>query len=210
MKELSLKNRYFLVPYFLFLLVLGCLLFLETKTNIHLYINSYHHPIFDFFFKYITFLGDGVFTISICVILLFINRIYSLFIIVPYLLSSTIVQIIKNFVLPEAMRPVKFFEGVQELYKVPGVENYFFNSFPSGHSTSIFSTCLTIAMLTSNNIIKSLLFCAAILVGFSRVYISQHFLGDVYAGSLIGTIISFFSFYLLTKFIKNKTPNPTI
>jgi len=43
----------------------------------------------------------------------------------------------------------------------------------------------------------------ALLVGYSRMYISQHFLSDVLAGSMLGALSAFFGQTLL-KFIRQK------
>jgi membrane-associated phospholipid phosphatase len=41
-------------------------------------------------------------------------------------------------------------------------------------------------MITKDNRLKVLCLPAATAVAFSRVYLSQHFLMDIYAGSIIG------------------------
>lgn len=37
------------------------------KTKLHLTINSYHHPFADYFFKYITHLGDGLIFVPVII-----------------------------------------------------------------------------------------------------------------------------------------------
>ncbi len=53
MKQLILKNKFFLFPYAI--VVLGCviLLFLFTKPELHIMLNKANTPFFDIFFKYI-------------------------------------------------------------------------------------------------------------------------------------------------------------
>ncbi|NJK86360.1 MAG: phosphatase PAP2 family protein [Bacteroidales bacterium] len=63
-------------------------------------------------------------------------------------------------------------------------------SFPSGHATSAFALFFCLAVLVHQNSMKLLFFMSALLISFSRVYLSQHFLLDVYVGSFIGLIIS--------------------
>ena len=43
------------------------------------------------------------------------------------------------------------------------------------------------------------LFCLALLVAFSRVYLSQHFLNDIYAGSLLGTASALLAWLILSR-----------
>ena len=99
-------------------------------------------------------------------------------------------------------RPKKFFEGIHDLYFVPGVDNYLYNSFPSGHSTCAFALYFALSLILDNKIIKSICFTIALLVAYSRVYLSQHFFEDVYAGSLIGVVTTIIIFYLLGKINK--------
>jgi membrane-associated phospholipid phosphatase len=61
-------------------------------------------------------------------------------------------------------------------------------SFPSGHATSAFAIFLAVALISGNRYVKVLCFIFACLVAFSRVYLSQHFLIDIIAGSMIGCI----------------------
>ena len=51
-----------------------------------------------------------------------------------------------------------------------------------------------------------LFFILVILVSFSRVYLSQHFLADIFAGSIIGVITSILTYYFLFILWKDKFP----
>jgi membrane-associated phospholipid phosphatase len=63
------------------------------------------------------------------------------------------------------------------------------NSFPSGHSTTCFAIFTSLALFFwKNQKLQFVLSICAILFSLTRVYLSQHFLEDVIAGSLIGTI----------------------
>jgi membrane-associated phospholipid phosphatase len=77
------------------------------------------------------------------------------------------------------------------------------NSFPSGHTACAFAIWITIAIGSSNRAIQGLCIFIAAMVGWSRIYLGQHFLEDVLAGSIIGiaTAIAshFFSNWLLKK-----------
>ena len=43
----------------------------------------------------------------------------------------------------------------------------------------------------------------AILVGYSRIYLSQHFFEDVYAGSIIGVVITIIVYFSINKINKS-------
>ncbi len=161
--------------------------------------NSYHHPLFDVFNTYTTYLGDG-FTAALLIIMMLGVK-YRFFIIVGLanVLAAIIAQVLKRFVFDEVVRPKKFFEGLQELYFVPGIENHLYNSFPSGHTTCAFALYFSCALIVRKNYFKLIFFVLALLTAYSRIYLSQHFFEDVYAGSIIGVVTSFFVFYFVQK-----------
>lgn len=185
-KTLIRANLYLIVPYFIFLLAGAVILAANSKADIHLEFNSFHNSFCDFFFYYITFLGDGVAALMAGIILLAVRYRWALILGLSNIVSAVITQTLKHTVFSGVVRPKKFFEGIHDLYFVPHVENYLYNSFPSGHSTCAFALYFSVGLITRNKILKLVCSVLAILVGYSRIYLSQHFLEDVYAGSLIG------------------------
>jgi membrane-associated phospholipid phosphatase len=202
-KAILKSNLSFLFPYFIFLLLGAALIIANSKADTHLEFNSYHNSFFDVFFLYATNLGDGVTAVLVIVILLVVKFRYAVIVGLANLISAGITQTLKHTVFSDVVRPKKFFEGIHDLYFVPGVDNYLYNSFPSGHSTCAFSLYFSLALIVENKTCKFLLFILAFIVGYSRIYLSQHFLQDVYAGSLIGVTTSFIVFYLIQKSQKN-------
>jgi membrane-associated phospholipid phosphatase len=71
---------------------------------------------------------------------------------------------------------------------VEGVKVNAFDSFPSGHTTSAFVLAFIVILLLKNPYMKALVFIMAVLIGFSRVYLLQHFLIDIYIGSVFGIL----------------------
>jgi len=138
-------------------------------------------------------------TVLVVIILLVVNYRYSLLVAVSNILASEFTQLLKHTVFEDALRPKKFFEGVHDLYFVPGVENYSYHSFPSGHSTSAFALYFALTLIVEDKFMKGVFFTIALLVGYSRVYLSQHFFGDIYAGSLIGVIITLITYWAIQK-----------
>lgn len=172
---------------------------MTDKSQLHLYINSYHHDLSNTLFYYLTFLGEGWTALIIAVILLFVRYRYAVIVILSYALSSVIVQYLKHFVYSDHDRPVIFFKNNPDLYLVPGVDNNIYNSFPSGHSTTAFAIYLCLALFIPNKWSKLCLFMLALLVGWSRVYLSQHFFEDIYAGSFIGVASAILIFMMFTR-----------
>jgi membrane-associated phospholipid phosphatase len=182
------NNAYFLLPYLIILLALIPILFLYSKPEIHLWINQYNSPFCDGLFKYLTFLGDGVFVIVPAIILLFYSLRHFVLLAMAYLSTGLITQVLKRLVFDDIMRPSKYFNDPASLHLIDGVKMLSSKSFPSGHSTSAFAFFLCLALISGNRYIKLLCFAIACLVAFSRVYLSQHFLIDIIAGSMIGTL----------------------
>jgi membrane-associated phospholipid phosphatase len=87
------------------------------------------------------------------------------------------------------------------------------NSFPSGHTSTAFTLALLLAFLSKKNFWVYFFPLIAFFVGYSRVYLAQHFVTDVFAGMLIGIVSSFLSlmvyeWYRKTKQNKPETPLP--
>ena len=95
-------------------------------------------------------------------------------------------------------RPVEYF-GEENLHLIKGVKMAHWHSFPSGHAITVF--IISVLLITSIKNKKQQLFIAfcALLAGYSRVYLSQHFLIDILAGALIGTILAWLVNQIMTK-----------
>ncbi len=189
---ISIRRDPFFLGTALFWLVAAVIVAVFTKAEIHLYLNQFHTPFFDWVFRNITWLGDGIIVVSLALILAFVKVRYGLFVLTTYLTSGIFVQLMKRVFFSHVKRPRGFFEGVAELYFVPGVDVHTTKSFPSGHTTTAFAFFACLALLIPNRYVKFTMFVLALLTGYSRVYISQHFLVDVFVGSMIGTLTTYF------------------
>jgi membrane-associated phospholipid phosphatase len=180
------NNTFFLIPYMTVLLILVPVLLQYSKPDIHLWINRYHSGFFDWFFSVITFLGDGLFIIIPAIILLLFSLRHFTYLLVAYFSTGLFTQLLKRVFFGDVARPSRYFADIAPLHLVDGVKMLGGRSFPSGHATSAFALFLCIACITDNRYIKLTCFVMACLVAFSRVYLSQHFLIDIYFGSIIG------------------------
>jgi len=73
-------------------------------------------------------------------------------------------------------------------YTGPSSKSYK-SSFPSGHVTVTFSLASVIAEQYDNIFVNTLVYGAASGVGFQRIYDDEHWLSDVFAGAMLGTLI---------------------
>jgi membrane-associated phospholipid phosphatase len=184
-----LRNSiFFLLPYSIVLVISIAVLLQYSKADIHLFLNQFHSDFFDLFFCNITFLGDGLFIIPIAVLLLFHSLRSTVYLVTAYLSTGLVAQLLKRFIFEDCARPVKYFHDQAALHLVNGVQMLSGHSFPSGHATSAFTLFLGLSLISRNKFIQIACFLLACIVAYSRVYLSQHFLADIVAGSLIGTL----------------------
>ncbi len=173
------------------------------KADIHIFINEQHHPAADFAFKYITHLGDGFFAAILILFFLFVKFRYSLMQLTAAVLAGIGAQVMKRVFFPGVARPARYFENSYDLYFVEGVEIHKNFSFPSGHTATAFALFFCLIFTTQNRSLQFLYLLLAFLVGFSRMYLSLHFLPDVIAGSLIGVIAATISVILFNYWQRN-------
>lgn len=182
------------------MLLAGITLLTSDKTTIHLGINEMHSPFADVFFKYWTYVGDGVFVAvaGILIAVLLFPRYKWLpfwFGATTLILSGAAAQLLKRLVFADALRPSAFLSE-HSLYFVEGVQIHASHSFPSGHTTAAFAFFgFASLFIGRSRVWLQILFgLSAGLVGYSRMYLSQHFLEDVFAGMILGSLV----FVLLT------------
>lgn len=188
--------------------IVGYWLLHDDKVSIHKTINAFvGNQWIDEFFKYITHVGDGIFAVILVLILAYYNFRNSIFVLLSYIVASLVATVFKRIIYPDIFRPdftFKFFVG-EKLNLIDGIEMLSSNSFPSGHSTTAFAVFVALAFLVKSNTSKVLFLVTACVVAFSRTYISQHWLIDVYVASVIGTLSALLSYYIV--FIKSNSDN---
>lgn len=169
-----------------------------SKAESFLLLNPYHSPALDVFFKYYSWLAEWpVFLIGLLPIA-FKRWRWTLYYAICEICGVIVVQSIKfrHFTL----RPWNYFPQYTDIQLplVEGVRLQTDASFPSGHTSTffIFFTCCALLLTykvklssASRALIQISLLLLALVGGYSRIYLSQHFLLDVWFGSLVGTVI---------------------
>jgi len=82
--------------------------------------------------------------------------------------------------------------GLSETWFGP-MFSHAYQSFPSGHTTDLFTSALFVGLLTRMPWIAISAFLLASLVAFSRIALAKHYLSDALAGMLIATVFTFLS-----------------
>src|SRR5258708_5034479 len=202
LKAIIAGNRLYFAFWGLFFIVGLILLLTVGKAASFVDLNPYHQTTLDSIFIWVTFGGDGLFSVIVIVIFLFMRRWSAATqVTAAFLFSALISQLLKNaFSMP---RPMQFFAPGTYPYFIKNVTHLGFASFPSGHTTSIFALATMLALFTSSQRNKLLCLFMGVLVGYSRIYLGQHFLGDVLMGSCIGMIVAVLVHWLFVEKLKS-------
>jgi membrane-associated phospholipid phosphatase len=184
------QTKGFTVPFFILTGALSVLLLFYTKVEIELWINSCNSKALDYFFKYFTHLGDGLTAALISIGILIFNVRKGTILLLSYLLSGAIIQVLKIHVFNDVLRPIGVIELTPAIHLVEGVKLWGIQSFPSGHSGTAFGLLYCFAAFTDNRKLQVVAFVTAVLLAYSRLYLFQHFLPDVVAGAVLGTFTS--------------------
>lgn len=169
-------------------MVAGAALLWYEKLEIHTRLNGIHPKWADPFFVAITYLGDGLTVVAIVVMLLLIHSYRAgLFVGLSAALSGLLIQFLKRVPFSHMKRPAYYLDEMPDLHIPEGVELAHQFSFPSGHATTAFAAYVALAFIIKSQRFALIFGVLALLVAYSRVWISMHFLEDVLAGSFIGS-----------------------
>ncbi|MBN8576585.1 MAG: phosphatase PAP2 family protein [Cytophagales bacterium] len=166
------------------------------------WINSRHHGLLDYFFSAITLLGDGIWILPALAIVLFIRFEYAIQFMLSGVLCGALVSLGKRVLFAGAGRPITLLDH-SLLHFVEGVKVHSHHSFPSGHTATAFVVAVGLAIYLKNKHATIVLLLLACLVGYSRMYLLQHFLVDVVGGAAIG-VISVYTVYAIKPFHSKK------
>lgn len=199
MVDNRLNSRFSVSVIFGFLLSLLLVVHI-FKLSAFILLNHYHSPGMDLFFTYFTYMGDGLFCCAI-IIALWIsgNRMLSLKMLYGFIISSLLVQILKNLI--HAPRPMEILSSHVYNYFIIGITHIGHCSFPSGHTTTTFTIAAIFAFNSSNRFLKTFVFALALGVAYSRIYLAQHFVEDVLAGIILGLLDAKLAEYVYTYFL---------
>lgn len=165
------------------------LLFINTSEVI-IWFSTHRTSFWDTAFQYITKGGEEYGFYMFALAMLFYRYRYAILsglsgvfvLIVTYLMKI-------SFAHP---RPRTYFDlhGLWNQYKaIDGVYMVGGNmSFPSGHTAAAFCLMTMICLVIKKKWIQFFAIHIALLVGFSRIYLGQHFYKDVVLGSFVGVV----------------------
>ena len=190
------------------LAVWAALIWSNGNVPLFLKINGNGLIFLDALMPVLTHVGDGLFYIAVALLFfLFKKWRKGLFILFTYAVSGLIAQLLKRNVFPTSLRPRAYFEQTGEaIRQIEGVELFSYNSFPSGHSTSVFALALALVIIYHRPSAQFLLIVFAIIASFTRVYIAQHFPSDIWAGAVLGTFCTLLVYLFFPLYQHDKNP----
>ena len=194
------RNASFLTGTCLLLCLIGYVLLNYDKAAVHLWLNGYHTPFLDFFFRYYTVVGEWIPYIFVF-LLLFYKAGWATYLLGCVAVSGLLAQPLKYAF--DTDRPYKWFADRLPDVQLPfvdGVELSRYYSFPSGHTTTFFALFLCLSIVLTDctasrsnrhtslktTAISLVCFLLAVLGAYSRIYLSQHFLEDLFGGMILG------------------------
>lgn len=191
------KNKIYFTGLIIVLLLSAVFLIFNGKTAAFISLNSYHPFLLNVFFINYTFIGDGIFALCLIAAMFFYykRKHQALAMLYSFIISAVIVQVIKNLLNAGELK--LFFEAGQYLNFTGGVSLANTTSFPSGHTVSAFAIGTVMVLMMKNKSWQLFILIAAILVGYSRMYLAKHFLIDIIIGSLTGSLSGIVSVYLI-------------
>lgn len=191
------NHRSYLTGFGVFALVALALILLLEKKDSFKQLNGIHNFALDVFFVNYTFLGDGVFAFALVLFCWWKGkRQLAWQLLVAFLISGIAAQVIKNLI--DAPRPRLYFEASQYRYFIDGITMANNHSFPSGHTATAFALATVLAFHFNKKNWSLWLLAGAILVAYSRLYLAQHFLIDVWVGAWLGLLGGLLAFVFLS------------
>jgi membrane-associated phospholipid phosphatase len=182
--------------------LVAAFLLMYGKERSFLLINHSYNPVFDYLFQYLTYLGDGIIWVPLFVYTIVYKREFLVAIIAALVICTVFTHFLKRVVFPEELRPIGVLTD-----RVRTIEGLYVNrihSFPSGHTSTAFTLALLLAFRLAKPFWTIFFPLIAFLVGYSRVYLAQHFVTDVFAGSLVGIVSAYLSLMVYLQWKKRR------
>lgn len=202
------ENRNFAIAFIITIVSTLCLMidsWIVGKNNFFLLVNADLGIEADYIFSYITYLGDGAVWVVVAILFFIYRRNKFPMLIAAILVSTLITQVTKKYLLPAVPRPIAAIADLGSIHTVAGVEVHAAHSFPSGHTATAFTIYLLACLLIRNKWVIPIGLMYALLVGYSRVYLAQHFPLDIGGGMLTAVITILVSLFIQKQWELKKT-----
>lgn len=198
-REFFRHNAIYFLAYGLLFLIATFILLTTLVGDEIFWLNGRRTWFFDLVFRYGTRLGEEEAYLMLTILFLFVR--YRTALTIPLVgISAGLLSAISKWIFAHE-RPGVFFTNAGVLDQLNLLDDYALNmginSFPSGHTLSAFALYSFLAFSIREKRLSALfLLLVAVEVAVSRVYLVQHFLKDIYLGSMLGILIGMVMYYL--------------
>ncbi len=174
------------------------------RDDLHLMINQFHSPFFDQFFKYYTNIGTtGFFVLLIGYIIYKSNWLTLGYLVISEIIGAIPNTIVKKIFFKHVHRPsYYFYQNNIDLHMVKGEQLQIPYTFPSGHTLLAVFIAMTLCTMTKNRLLQFIFALHFPLIGYSRMYLSKHFMIDTIGGAFLGFFVFIFVYYCLNNWNK--------
>lgn len=197
----------------LFCVVIALLLALFVgiygKERSFLMVNGRYSPQADYFFNYVTYLGDGLIWVPLFLYVLIYKRDFIIPVVAALIICTLLTHLGKRVIFAGEPRPLRLMQDMARAVPLMSGRDSYSNSFPSGHTSTAFTFALLLSFFARRKFAVYLFTLLAFLVGYSRVYLAQHFVTDVLAGLVIGIISSYLALVIHDAMQKKKKRQET-
>lgn len=172
--------------------------FFGGKEDSFLLLHRWRNPFFDAAMPWLTFLGDAFVYLLLLPAFFASARPRFIHYAGSGLLVLLLVQVCKYLVWPMATRPIAVLPG-ESLFILPNETTHSLHSFPSGHTATAFLICGMLAFYSKKGYVGCWLLLPGLVVGYSRIYLAQHWPADIAAGIISGITGVLVVWWLLPK-----------
>jgi membrane-associated phospholipid phosphatase len=197
LKKILADKRVSLFTHLLMAVSVMPFLIFYTKHETLMVINGFYSPAGDMLMYHITRLPELAMIVFVVVLSLFFERRVFLATVIAMSVCGLSILLFKHVLFSDYTRPFQWLDANHiRFHAVSGIRLHANGSFPSGHTMSAFCALALAGFISKRGSVQFLLFLLACASAYSRVYVAQHFLMDVYAGGLIGYSFAFFFYNL--------------
>jgi len=200
------QYRYGAITSFVMAVVMLAVSFTMGKNEFFLLLNNDLGSVADYFFAIFTNAGDASLWVVALLITLFALKQKKLWplLVNGFVISTILTQVCKYFIVPNELRPYKAIPDKAAIHHVLFIQPLNLSSFPSGHTATAFSIYLIFCLLLPGRWWLWVGLLYGLLVGYSRVYLAQHFPLDVAAGIIVSVVTVAASLYIQKVIFKNR------
>ncbi len=203
MQSLFKGNKvYFYYVFLVFLLASSLVLIIVPYGNEVLFINKFATELFDKAAIFLTQFGLGLVMGMLAIIFIFIRYYYSIATVISLIFTGIFTGIFKKVLFKGMPRPTGYFSDSDFFHLIPDFDYHALNTFPSGHAMTAIAIFLLLAFAFNSKRWSIFLAVFGIAVALTRIYLLQHFLLDVFVGSIFGVLCSLLGLHFARLILK--------